>query len=161
LQQASACAWRFSVAAVDSTAPIASDFHRDAAPDPGDAPGRKKKRKPKLSKRIAGDAKGALLTGVSQIIKHVEAATPPPSKGGPLTRGHAPRGPPPDNPLPAYVRFADLRTAGICSTYPALKLLIERHGFPRGVWFGASTHAWELSEVLAWLAARPTERPEV
>ena len=86
---------------------------------------------------------------------------PPRRKRKPLAAciaGNA-KGAPPPGPLPQFVKFADLREAGICATYPALRLLVEQHGFPVGRWFGANTRVWTVDEVMTWLAARPSERP--
>jgi hypothetical protein len=68
--------------------------------------------------------------------------------------------PRPPTPLPTYIKFNQIKEAGIATNYCALRLLIERHGFPPGVWFGSATHVWRLDEVEAWLAARPSEQPK-
>jgi len=91
----------------------------------------------------------------------VEHTAAPRRKRKPLAAciaGNA-KGAPPPGPLPQFVKFADLREAGICATYPALRLLVEQHGFPVGRWFGANTRVWTVDEVMTWLAARPSERP--
>ena len=67
------------------------------------------------------------------------------------------RGPP--SPLPTFIKFADLKASGIVANYCALRILIERHGFPKGRWFGSATHVWTVAEVEEWLAQRPAERP--
>jgi hypothetical protein len=36
----------------------------------------------------------------------------------------------------------------------------ERHGFPRGCWFGSAPDVWTVAEVGEWLAGGPTERPD-
>jgi len=128
-----------------------------SCPLPSKIPPRRK-RKP-LAARIAGNAKGAPIpaASVSAIIEAAEATAPPPSKGVAAHEWPAARGPP--GPLPQFVKFADLREAGICGTYPALRLLVEQHGFPVGRWFGANTRVWTVDEIMAWLAARPIERP--
>jgi hypothetical protein len=56
-------------------------------------------------------------------------------------------------------RFADLKQAGVCANHDMLKLLIEEHGFPPGVWLSANTHAWVASEVMAWIKDRPKVKP--
>jgi hypothetical protein len=56
-------------------------------------------------------------------------------------------------------RFADLKAAGVCANHDMLKLLIQEHAFPPGVWLSANTHAWVASEVMAWVAARPKVKP--
>jgi hypothetical protein len=88
------------------------------------------------------------------IIRATEAP-PPPAEVERTRRG--PRGPP--DALPIYCRFRDLKQAGIVSSYPALRLLIEEQGFPPGVWFGANSRCWAVSDIVQWLANRPTDRP--
>jgi hypothetical protein len=116
----------------------------------------RKKRKP-LAARIVGKGGPIPPASVRSIIKAAEATAPPPSKGVAAHEWPAARGPP--SPLPQFVKFADLREAGICATHPALRLLVEQHGFPVGRWFGANTRVWTVDEVMTWLAARPSERP--
>jgi predicted DNA-binding transcriptional regulator AlpA len=57
--------------------------------------------------------------------------------------------------LARYVRFRDLVAAGIVYNWPTLLRLIDREGFPVGIWLGSNTRAWRLDEVEAWLANRP------
>jgi hypothetical protein len=94
---------------------------------------------------------------VSAIIKATEGAAPPPPKGVVAHQWPPQRGPP--SPLPTFIKFADLKAAGIVANHCALRILIERHGFPKGRWFGSATHAWTVAEVEEWLAERPAERP--
>jgi hypothetical protein len=63
------------------------------------------------------------------------------------------------DPLPTFIKFADLKAAGIVANHGALRILIERHGFPKGRWFGSATHVWTVAEVEEWLAERPAARP--
>jgi hypothetical protein len=94
---------------------------------------------------------------VSAIIKATEGVAPPPPKGVTAHQWPPQRGPP--SPLPTFVKFADLKAAGIVANHCALRILIERHGFPKGRWFGSATHVWTVAEVEEWLAQRPAERP--
>jgi hypothetical protein len=63
--------------------------------------------------------------------------------------------------LPVYVRFQDLRTAGIVSNWPQLYNLIDDQGFPAGVMLSPNIRAWNVEDVRAWLDARPVERKKV
>lgn len=94
---------------------------------------------------------------VSAIIKATEGAAPPPPKGVTAHQWPPQRGPP--SPLPTFIKFADLKAAGIVANHCALRILIETHGFPKGRWFGSATHVWTVAEVEEWLAERPAERP--
>jgi predicted DNA-binding transcriptional regulator AlpA len=60
--------------------------------------------------------------------------------------------------LPVYVRFRDIRAAGIAKNWPTLSRLIDEEGFPRGVMLSPNMRAWLLTEVQDWLATRPVER---
>ena len=60
--------------------------------------------------------------------------------------------------LPVFVRFADLKAANIVASHQQLYNLIDRDNFPPGVLLGPHTRSWLFDEVMAWLAARPTER---
>ena len=93
---------------------------------------------------------------VSAIIKATEGAAPPPPKGV-AAQWPPQRGPP--SPLPTFIKFADLKAAGIVNNHCALKILIDNHNFPKGRWLGSATHVWTLNEVQQWLANRPVERP--
>jgi hypothetical protein len=59
--------------------------------------------------------------------------------------------------LPIFVRFADLRKAGIATSWQTLKTLIRDEGFPAGCLLSRNTRAWKLSDIEMWLAARPVE----
>jgi hypothetical protein len=63
--------------------------------------------------------------------------------------------------LPHYVRFHDLRAAGIVSNWPQLYNLINDYGFPAGVMLSPNIRAWNVDVVRAWLDGRPTERKKV
>ena len=58
--------------------------------------------------------------------------------------------------LPIHVRYEDLHRANIVNSWPQLKNLIQKRGFPAGQMIGAHTRAWRLDHVLQWLDAQPT-----
>lgn len=60
--------------------------------------------------------------------------------------------------LPVYIRFADLVENGIVSSWMQLSRLIASEGFPEGVRLSANIRAWEIGQIHAWLATRPTAR---
>jgi predicted DNA-binding transcriptional regulator AlpA len=55
------------------------------------------------------------------------------------------------------LRYKDLRRLGIVSSWPQLRYMQEKYGFPSGLLLGANSRAWRVAEVEAWLASRPTE----
>jgi predicted DNA-binding transcriptional regulator AlpA len=55
------------------------------------------------------------------------------------------------------LRFKDLRRLGVVSSWPQLKYMQEKYGFPSGFLLGANTRAWRVADVESWLAERPTE----
>jgi predicted DNA-binding transcriptional regulator AlpA len=57
--------------------------------------------------------------------------------------------------LRPWIRFKDIRDAGIAASWRQLANLIRDAGFPTGKMIGPNTRAWPLEEVEAWLAARP------
>jgi hypothetical protein len=59
--------------------------------------------------------------------------------------------------LPELVRFKELQAAGIVDSWPQLKNMQEKYGFPLGKLLGASLRAWDVLEIKQWLAQRPTE----
>ena len=60
--------------------------------------------------------------------------------------------------LPVYVRFSDLRAAGVVRSWVQLARLIDYESFPAGVLLGPNSRAWQLDDVQAWLSARPSGR---
>jgi predicted DNA-binding transcriptional regulator AlpA len=62
--------------------------------------------------------------------------------------------------LTVFVEFKDLAEAKIVMSWPQLRRLQERSGFPKGVLLGERRRAFPVAEVNAWLAKRPTENPE-
>jgi len=60
-----------------------------------------------------------------------------------------------DGSLPQYVRFADLKAAGIVNNWMQVKRLVEVEGFPLGVRLSPNVRAWTVAEIRAWLATRP------
>jgi hypothetical protein len=59
---------------------------------------------------------------------------------------------------PVFVRFHDLRAAGIVSNWPQLYNLIDDYGFPAGMLLSPNCRVWDVRDVHVWLDARPTER---
>ena len=76
---------------------------------------------------------------VSAIIKATEGAAPPPPKGVAAHQWPPQHCPP--SPLPTFIKFADLKAAGIANNHCALKILIDDHNFPKGRWLARISHA--------------------
>jgi hypothetical protein len=55
-----------------------------------------------------------------------------------------------------WLRFTDLQARGLVNSWPALKRKVETQGFPPGALLGPNTRAWDLAEIEAWEASRPT-----
>jgi predicted DNA-binding transcriptional regulator AlpA len=55
------------------------------------------------------------------------------------------------------LRFKDLRRLGVVSSWPQLRYMQERYGFPTGLLLGANSRAWRAIDVERWLASRPSE----
>jgi predicted DNA-binding transcriptional regulator AlpA len=60
--------------------------------------------------------------------------------------------------LPKFIRFRDLRDAGIADNYTTLARLVTEHAFPPGILISPNIRAWNLDEVERWLATRPSDR---
>ena len=54
-----------------------------------------------------------------------------------------------------YLRYADLKAAGIVRNRMTLHRWIRKLGFPKGILLGPNTRAWSEVEVLNWLKSRP------
>lgn len=52
------------------------------------------------------------------------------------------------------LRFADLRDAGIVTSWPQLRRLQEKHGFPAGFKISEHSRVWDLAEIEAFLESR-------
>jgi len=63
--------------------------------------------------------------------------------------------------LPVFVRFRDIRAAGIATSRQQLNRLIDEDGFPVGIMLSPNIRAWKIADVEAWLEKRPTERKGV
>ena len=63
--------------------------------------------------------------------------------------------------LPSYVRFRDLRNAGIVDNWEQLRNLVADYHFPPGMLLSPNTRVWDIKDVRAWLASRPSERKKV
>jgi hypothetical protein len=60
-----------------------------------------------------------------------------------------------DAPLERWIRYADLKRAGIVGNWTQLLRLIELQNFPCGTLLSPHVRAWRVSEVERWLADRP------
>jgi hypothetical protein len=60
--------------------------------------------------------------------------------------------------LPIFIRFRDIKNAGIAGSWTQLNRLIDVDGFPAGFLLSQNVRAWRLADVTAWLANRPIER---
>ena len=58
-------------------------------------------------------------------------------------------------PLRVWVRFRDLRRAGVVTNWPTLLRLIADEDFPVGRYIGPNTRVWAADEIEAWLESRP------
>jgi hypothetical protein len=65
---------------------------------------------------------------------------------------------PGSNITPLFLRYADLKKMGIVFNYPHLRRL-KAIGFPQGKWLSSNVRVWLKSEIDAWVASLPTERP--
>jgi predicted DNA-binding transcriptional regulator AlpA len=59
-----------------------------------------------------------------------------------------------------WLRFAQLQQRGIVKSWPQLKRLQEKYGFPKGRMISPNVRAWPEDEVDEYLASRPVEGPE-
>jgi predicted DNA-binding transcriptional regulator AlpA len=57
-----------------------------------------------------------------------------------------------------FLRFADLKAAGIVSSRIGLSRLIKHQGFPPGRLLGPNTRVWTETEVQRWQDSRPVQR---
>lgn len=71
----------------------------------------------------------------------------------PASQGQAPGDG--ENALPLHCRFADLRAAGLVSSWPQLYRLINEQGFPAGKVLSPQVRVFPIAEVKRWLATRP------
>jgi hypothetical protein len=61
--------------------------------------------------------------------------------------------------LPVYVRYSDLRKAGLVGSWTQLLRMIDGHEhFPSGVMLSPNVRAWRVDEIEAWLESRPSAR---
>jgi predicted DNA-binding transcriptional regulator AlpA len=57
------------------------------------------------------------------------------------------------------LRFRDLQERGIVKSWPQLKRLTEKYGFPKGRMISPNIRTWTEAEVDAWFESRPTTGP--
>jgi hypothetical protein len=92
---------------------------------------------------------------VTQIINTVGAAAPPQPQGRAKHKRPPSRAP----PSLLFLRFSDLQKAGLVNNHHQLGVMVRDHGFPPGRWLSKRCRAWTVTEIEAWVAACPTERP--
>jgi hypothetical protein len=63
--------------------------------------------------------------------------------------------------MTVLLRFADLKARNIVHSWTQLKHLKDREGFPLGFMLSPGCRCWTEAEIERWLAARPTEGPEL
>jgi hypothetical protein len=61
----------------------------------------------------------------------------------------------------ATCAFRDLRNAGIVDNWEQLRNLVADYHFPPGMLLSPNTRVWDIEDVRAWLASRPSERKKV
>jgi predicted DNA-binding transcriptional regulator AlpA len=57
-----------------------------------------------------------------------------------------------------FLRFRDLQERGVIKNRVTLHNRIKNEGFPEGRKLGPNTRVWTETEVVEWLASRPTDR---
>ena len=60
-----------------------------------------------------------------------------------------------DARLERWIRYADLKRAGIVNNWTQLLRLIELQNFPPGTMLSPKVRAWRVGEIQSWLATRP------
>ena len=61
--------------------------------------------------------------------------------------------------MKVQLRFRDLQERGVVDSWPQLKRLQEKYGFPLGRMLAPNTRCWDEAEVDVWIASRPVENP--
>jgi predicted DNA-binding transcriptional regulator AlpA len=59
--------------------------------------------------------------------------------------------------LSQLIRYKDLEDAGVASSWPQLRHMIENEGFPPGFLLSPNARAWRVDAVEKWLAERPVK----
>jgi predicted DNA-binding transcriptional regulator AlpA len=59
------------------------------------------------------------------------------------------------------LRFADLEARNIVHSWPQLKRLVEKHGFPKGRMISPNIRAWDEAEIDEWFKSRPSGGTEL
>jgi predicted DNA-binding transcriptional regulator AlpA len=57
------------------------------------------------------------------------------------------------------LRFKDLHERGIVKSWPQLKRLTEKYGFPKGRMISPNIRAWDEAEIEQWFQTRPSGGP--
>lgn len=55
---------------------------------------------------------------------------------------------------PQLLRFADLKAANICTSWPQLRRLVDNYGFPSGYLLSPGCRVFDADKVEAWLERR-------
>lgn len=58
-----------------------------------------------------------------------------------------------------WLRFSDLQARNIVKSWPQLKRLTDKYGFPKGRMISPNVRAWTENEVDGWIESRPTAGP--
>ena len=58
-----------------------------------------------------------------------------------------------------WFRFRDLQARGLVNSWPQLKRLVERDGFPPGRMIGPNSRAWSYEEIEQYENSRPVDGP--
>ena len=59
--------------------------------------------------------------------------------------------------MPQLIRYKNLEDAGVVSSWPQLRHMIENEGFPPGFLLSPNVRAWFADTVKKWLAERPVK----
>lgn len=57
-------------------------------------------------------------------------------------------------PTIQLLRFSDLKEAQVVTSWPQLKRLVTKHGFPAGFNLSPAVRVWDAAEIKAWLDGR-------
>ena len=57
--------------------------------------------------------------------------------------------------LPVFVRYADLKAAGLVNSWTSLRERVLYHGFPPGRLIGPNVRAWTAEEIRNYVASCP------
>ena len=52
------------------------------------------------------------------------------------------------------LRFADLKTSKVCTSWPQLRRLVDNYGFPSGYMLSPNVRVWDAEAIDNWLDSR-------